>query len=473
MALYQTVDLDQDVDGSGSPPIECRWVAVHNPVYLEFQRKDYETTTAYASGGFLRLQFSAPTGAQVGDRLYVNCPGAYVGLANVTGFSTNDIITDVAIALAPGTYPGYANNLTQRVNYFIELVIQNQSGTIDYATIQATPDTTGLVGVDISPALQSFTSNADGVGVQLSDDRAADGNALIKFRYKVRELWRPASGLVTQPFGTASANSYGVNGAFPIGHQKNGNYADYYPNTTDPKAFITDFVRPKYFEGWPFDVAFVFPTDYALMITSLVTAQYNAAGVQVGGSGTQVDAMLSGNIVRAVPDLDFSGASSQVTEMLIQLQLDPGSQPLLTDLYVDVVPADLICDGVFLIWLGEKGNRSHWLFNLKYTETMQVDGGDTYQTAFDGVIDLRERANWYNKRAYKKLTIGAGGLTRNDIEGLKTLLKSTKVDTYDAATGLFTGVLVEPGTFTIGKGDDTLFNIELSIVFPEQFNQTA
>jgi len=84
MALYQTVDLDQDVDGSGSPPIECRWVAVHNPVYLEFQRKDYETTTAYASGGFLRLQFSAPTGAQVGDRLYVNCPGAYVGLANVT-----------------------------------------------------------------------------------------------------------------------------------------------------------------------------------------------------------------------------------------------------------------------------------------------------------------------------------------------------------------------------------------------------
>jgi len=36
-----------------------------------------------------------------------------------------------------------------------------------------------------------------------------------------------------------------------------------------------------------------------------------------------------------------------------------------------------------------------------------------------------------------------------------------------------TGVLVEPGTFTIGRGDDNLFRIEMSIVFPEQFNQTA
>ena len=472
MALYQTVDLDQDVDGSGSPPIECRWVAVHNPVYLEWQRKDYEFTTAYAYGGFLRLQFGGSTGAQIGDRLYISC-SVYTGLATITGFSTNDIITDVAIVISPGTYPGYANNLTQRVNYFIELVIQNVSGTVEYASLQASPDTTGKVGLDISGALQSFTSNADGVGVQLSDDRAIDTNAMIEFRYKVRELWRPASGLVTQPFGTASANSYGVNGAFPIGHQKNGNYADYYPNTTDPKAFITDFVRPKYFEGWPFDIAFIFPDDYALMTTNLVTVQYDATGAVVGGSASQVDAMLSGNIVRAVPDLDFSSALSPVRELLLQLQLDPGGQPLLTDMYVDVIPAAECCDGVFLIWLGEKGNRSHYFFNLKYTETMQVDGGDTYQTAFDGIIDLRERANWYNKRAYKKLTIGAGGLTRNDIEGLKTLLKSTKVDYYDHDTGLFTGVLVEPGTFTIGKGDDTLFNIELSIVFPEQFNQTA
>lgn len=472
MALYQTIDLDQDVTGSGSPPIESRWVAVHNPVYLEYQRKDYEFITAYASGGVLRLQFAGATGAQIGDRLYISC-SVYTGLATVMNFNVNDIITNISISLSPGTFPGYANNMTQRVNYFIELVIENVSGSEQFASLQATPDTTGKVGIDISGALQSYTSNADGVGVQLSDDRAIDNNSTIRFRYKVRELWRPASGLVTQSFSSPSAISFGINGAFPIGDQKNGNYADYYPNTTDPKTFITDFVRPKYFEGWPFDIAFIFPEDYALMTTNLVTVQYNAAGTIVGGSSSQVDAMLSGYLVRAVPDLDFSGAGSQVRELLLQLQLDPGGQPLLTDTYVDVVPADECCDGVFLIWLGEKGNRSHYFFNLKYSESMQIDGGDTYQTAFDGIADLRERANWYNKRAYKKLTIGAGGLSRNDIEGLKTLLKSTKVDYYDRDTGLFTGVLVEPGTFTIGRGDDTLFNIELSIVFPEQFNQTA
>jgi hypothetical protein len=474
MALYQTVDIEQIVTNT-SPPIESRWVAVHNPVYLEYQRKDFEFDDVALQGGtHLRLDFASSTSTVQGDRLFVSCE-VYEGLATVTSVSGNNLITDVALGFAPGTYPGFMNNLTQRPNYFIEIQITNFGGNEVLASLQASPDTTGKIGVDISGALQSFTSNLDGLPIQDNPDtQTIDENATIQFKYKARELWRPPNGLVTQAFGSPSANCYGINGSFPIGHLFNGNYAEYYPNTDSPKKFITDFLRPKYFEGWPFDIAFIFPQDFFSTDINLITSGYDVNGVQQSGSAVGInETALQNYFVRAVPDLDFSSATNPVVELLIQMQVDAGNIPILNNLFIDVVPAAQCCDGVFLKWLGEKGNRSYYFFNLRYSESMQVDGGDTYQTAFDGISDLRERANWYNKKAYKKLTVGANGISRNDAEGLKTLLKSTKVDYYDKNTGLTTGVLVEPGTFSIGRGDDTLFNVELSIVFPEQFNQTA
>ena len=72
MALYQTVDIEQIVTNT-SPPIESRWVAVHNPVYLEYQRKDFEFANVALQGGtHLRLDFASSTSTVQGDRLFVS-----------------------------------------------------------------------------------------------------------------------------------------------------------------------------------------------------------------------------------------------------------------------------------------------------------------------------------------------------------------------------------------------------------------
>jgi hypothetical protein len=482
MPLTQLRDINQPVPDSGSPPIESYWVAVHNPVFITWQRRDYETPTAYAGSGFLRLQFAAPTGAVTGDLIYVNCPGAYVGLATITGFATNDIITDVSISLSMGTFPGYVNNLTQRANYFIEIEVTVPSASSTppdsdiLATLQATPDTTGLIKVDISGALQSYTSNPDTLTLPVSAAGEADGGSTIQFKYRAAERWRPPSGLVEQPYGSYSPNSYGVNGAFQAGHEFNGNYAQYYPNYDNPGQFITDFTRGKYWAGYPFDVAYIFPPEFDLITVNIVTSFFNSAGVQIGGSAAALDTADVGKVCRIEPDNDLTGWGEPVAFAQVQMRTDsPDNQILQVWQYDTINTADVPCEGIYLQWLGEKGNRSYWLFNNKYGESLLVEGGDTYQAAFDTIDDLTDRANWYEKKPFKKLTIGAESLTRVEIEGLKSLLKSTKVDLLepDGTGWKRTGVLVEPGTFVIGRGDDSLFKIEMSIVFPEQFNQTA
>jgi len=483
MALYNTRDLGQYVPNSGSPPIESRWVAVHNPILLEWQRKDYEFASVSESGGFLILNFGSATGAAENDVLYVNCPGIYSGLATITSLSGNNLITNVSIILPVGTYPGYANNTTQRLNYFIEVQIVTISASATpsdnqiLATLLATPDTTGLIKIDISGSLQSYTSNPDTITLNTSANGEKDTGSTIPFKFRTREAWRQFAGLAYQPYESYSSASFGVNGAFQIGHDYNGNYAEYYPSSGPTGKFLTDFSRSRYFAGYPFDVSYIFPGDLVAVNTQIVTAFYNSAGAQIGGSAAGPLNVADINYLNRIePDTDISSWGQKVVSGSVQLQLSSGGVGLTEVHYFDVInPEDLDCNGIYLQWLGALGNRSYWLFNAKYSESLQVDGGDTYQTAFDTIDNLTERANWYEKKPFKKLTIGAEGLTRNQIDGLKSLLTSTKVDvlTADGTGWKRTGVLVEPGTFTIGRGDDNQFRIEMSIVFPEQFNQTA
>jgi hypothetical protein len=136
-------------------------------------------------------------------------------------------------------------------------------------------------------------------------------------------------------------------------------------------------------------------------------------------------------------------------------------------------PEDTPCPGIYIQWLGEKGNRSYFLFNDLYNESMQVEGSGTYSKAFDRIDTLTEVSDWFNKDAYKKIQLGAEGLTRDQINGLKTLLKSPKVFEVDPVTFKKVGVLVEPGSFNIGRGDDNTFRVEFTMVYPKQFGQSA
>lgn len=128
-----------------------------------------------------------------------------------------------------------------------------------------------------------------------------------------------------------------------------------------------------------------------------------------------------------------------------------------------------------LRWLAPDGSWAQYLFNSDYRETLQVDLTGTFQTAFDNISQLESFNRVLQKRSYKKLQIGMTGLDQNDAEGIKTLLSSPQVYVLVMEGGFPAriGVTVEPGTFSIRKANASLFDIEFSIVFPENFNQIA
>lgn len=470
MSLVQTVDLEQIVDNT-SPAIISRWVAAHNPVYLEWIRKDtlVTDTDTYGVGFALSFKVADNSAYSPGDLIYANTT-AVTGVFEVDILvSTNEIVTtSLGYAFPFGTYPGYINNLTTRKNYYTEIELTNSNGATQLALLQATPDTTGKVGIDISGALQSYLSNDDDAPLT-SWTYYEDINAYIPFKYRIKENWTGSA----ESYGSLSDLHFGVNGAFQNLHEYNGNYVEYYTNNSvSTSKYLYDFdEKINLFDGFPFDISFLWTNDLNTTSSNQLTVTVIAFDQNDNNLGISVFYLpntLALSFVRFDPYVNID-PNQKYLKVFIQ---DDSLNQIIEPVTINLIDTTEICTGVYLEWLGEKGNRSYFLFNDKYQESLQVDGGGTYQKAFDGIDDLTERANWYEKKPFKKLTVGAEGLERYEIEGLKTLLKSTRV--YEVQKdGTKQGVLLEPGTFQIGRGDDNKFRIEFTIVYPEQFNQTA
>jgi hypothetical protein len=473
MALVQTVDLEVIVDSTLSPPLVSTWVAAHNPMYLEWIREDTEVldVEGYDSPSKISLIVASNTGYTAGDMVYVNTTWGS-GVYEVDSLvSTNRIVLDLLGATTVGTFTGYVNNLTTRKNYYVEIELLNIAQTVSLALLQATPDTTGKVGIDISGAMQSYLSNEDPIP-EFILDAYKDENTSKGFRYRTKEVWDGSA----NSYGTSSDKQFAVNGAFQIGHEENGNYARYYTeNNLKTSKFLTDFTELTAWNGYDIDVAFLYSdsVDTSLFTVYGLISYYDYSNILL--AATVFPLVLpadENNIIRwKLPVV------SQITGTDVQyfeLSVNDTTGEILTPMICNVVPEkDIPCPGIYLQWLGEKGNRSYFLFNDLYNESMQVEGSGTYSKAFDRIDTLTEVSDWFNKDAYKKIQLGAEGLTRDQINGLKTLLKSPKVFEVDPVTFKKVGVLVEPGSFNIGRGDDNTFRVEFTMVYPKQFGQSA
>jgi hypothetical protein len=475
MALVQTVDLEVVVDGTISPPLVSTWVAAHNPMYLEWIRKDTLVTDTQGTGlpSYITFTVADNSSFSPGDLIYANTT-AVNGVFEVDSLSgSNEIVTKTLGGVVAGTHPGYINNLTTRKNYYAEIELIQPTTTTQLALLQATPDTTGKVGIDISGAMQSYLSNEDPID-QFILDGYKDQNASKSFRYRIKEVWDGSS----NSFGTISDKQFAVNGAFQIGHEENGNYAKYYLESNIKQAlWLKDFDELTAWVGYDIDVAFIYPDTLTTIVDPLQTLieYYNYNDVIIDNVIDQVITTADeNNIIRwKLPVIEEAGTPLEKVKYFLLFLFDDNGN-VVSQLKCNVVPVkDTPCPGIYLQWLGEKGNRSYFLFNDLYNESMQVEGSGTYSKAFDRIDTLTEVSDWFNKDAYKKIQLGAEGLTRDQINGLKTLLKSPKVFEVDPVTFKKVGVLVEPGSFNIGRGDDNTFRVEFTMVYPKQFGQSA
>lgn len=248
---------------SGNP---CFWNSSRQPFVFNIQRQDGVFFGVNDAGGFAQLvvasYIASASEVVVGSKIYFkDLNGYYDGTATVTAIPVTGVpyyafTTD--IPYTSFSIGGYFN-LNSRINYGIVATITvEQNGFTTIKTCKVAPDSKGDGMVDISPYINGAMSKVDNRPDVLD---WVDKNTFCKVNVSFIESWRNSSeSPLIVPY-----TYYGIDGVKAIGDKYGQNFADFVPQTDVPPSkgkFLTGFEQPIYFEGYPFDLAYIHPQEY-------------------------------------------------------------------------------------------------------------------------------------------------------------------------------------------------------------------
>lgn len=134
---------------------------------------------------------------------------------------------------------------------------------------------------------------------------------------------------------------------------------------------------------------------------------------------------------------------------------------------------DCVQNPVYLSWFIKPGGIDYWLFGRTQSESLRVSAGQIFERDITDIENADTIQDFLTKDAVDVTRLGAENLDANDIEGLKGLLTSPKVQVLMSQNPVvWQTVLVSPGTFKIKETRERRFRLELDIVHPEQIIQT-
>ncbi len=149
---------------------------------------------------------------------------------------------------------------------------------------------------------------------------------------------------------------------------------------------------------------------------------------------------------------------------------------LVNSITIDVMP---VCDdeSEYLKWQNPLGQYDYWLFNKNKIISDAISNERLFERYIDQNIEFNPtRDEVIGKDVQEEIVLGYTGLTRQQAEGMRYILRSNKVTRYmgvNHQTGLpvFQTVRIKTGTFVIMEVSETLFNIQFVMLPPKPFIQ--
>src|SRR3990172_3046445 len=270
-----------------------KWVALHNPIIYELQRKDYTVLTITKAGSLIpdfknpiRVKLSSvvtlPDTITTGDFIYLNS-GVYNGIYEVCSVVDQSEFL-LATSFIGNSTGGFVNLNTVRENYHLQVDILgvNDTGTNYYvlgsSNITASPQ--GIMKVDVHEWLKELAGYANEYNYATLNVK--DINLSNTFNIRFIETWQneEENNIQETELPIASRHFF-VNSAKQIADIYGQNMAIYCPVPFDivTKAkWLSGFVKPTLFKGYPFDLQFIYSDNVAPWIIFSIGEQYDQNG---------------------------------------------------------------------------------------------------------------------------------------------------------------------------------------------------
>lgn len=135
-----------------------------------------------------------------------------------------------------------------------------------------------------------------------------------------------------------------------------------------------------------------------------------------------------------------------------------------------VVKQKRICSGVYLKWVNEEGAWSYWLFNSIYKDTVKAKTIDVFNNDFNNINETYSTVLTTGKKAVNTLKLLADNLSLTEVEQLKSIVTSPRVELYngiqdeDLTVSSWQSVTVSDGGFTILNTKRNLNKLAINII---------
>lgn len=269
MPAFITQRPEIDIGGNTS-----RWNAVTNPVIFKVERRDLDILGTEQDGAFVKINSVAfgiellGKGGGVGSRIYLNS-GPYDEVGEVLTVAITGITLNIDFQSTSSG--GYVNFNTDRDNYRIQARILKIIG-IAYVVVATTgsfkPNELGRLDIDVRSWLKTLPQMKN--EFQYDEVNQRDINLGGRYNFQIRELFQDGGG--ADPFigefpDPLDGNlNFFINAARQIQDEHGGNMGQFTPfeitvTEAQKMKFLSGFVEPTRFEGFPFDLQFIYNID--------------------------------------------------------------------------------------------------------------------------------------------------------------------------------------------------------------------
>ena len=298
-----------------------KWCAVHQSIKFGMLRTDYDVQLFYNTSTLIMIAVIT-SGTVIdsfvaGDEIYLNTANGSAKFT-VASYSFPNIIycEPQAINYNPSLY-GYMNVLS-RTNYFVRTLVWGVDSANQYYYIGTSinkPDSTGAVLVDVSTFLKQAVGYENEFGYDAVNEKDLSQGGQFNITYN--ENWVGTEG----DYAAVSPDNlrFFVNAAKQIQDLYGSNmgaYVPFYlsasPEVDDNALFLSDFEKPTYFPGFPFDLSFIYSESLAGIVTTREEETFDVNGTSISTSSVELDNSEVQNVNRLMIQQSYAAGITEV-----------------------------------------------------------------------------------------------------------------------------------------------------------------
>lgn len=221
--------------------------------------------------------------------------------------------------------------------------------------------------------------------------------------------------------------------------------------------WLTGFTNPKCWKGYPFSLSFI----YGLETDSWLKVELNGNSIY---SQENIPTKQLFHFVIDTGDLPFANniKTFEDEESLVQL-----NETLVFNC-ISTIP----CTPVYLRWLNQLGGYDYFMF---YKKDVKEQNKTAYVNKYPDSLQATSGYHAGTMKPFQKQTsevwvIGADKITINELNELRKISRSMKIDLYFPETQSWLGVNIADNSWSVPL-DEELTDIELNLILPEIFTQ--